>query len=168
MATEASKLGALFPIYTKEPEFRVELAKRFSDYNIERGERWNAPIPDEVRAQFRTTLAREMFSVEHGRDPADDRELSGYLARISRPKQSGVAGYDLTFSPVKSVSTLWAIAPREVMEKVEQAHQRAVTDAVDLIENPRPVFTIGHQRCSTSRLPRPDRRRLHPPRFPRR
>ncbi|CAM3308397.1 MobF family relaxase [Williamsia muralis] len=135
VATEASKLGALFPIYTKEPEFRVELAKRFSDYNIERGERWNTPIPDEVRAQFRTTLAREMFSAEHGRDPADDRELSGYLARISRPKQSGVAGYDLTFSPVKSVSTLWAIAPREVMEKVEQAHQRAVNDAVDFIEN---------------------------------
>lgn len=135
VATEASKLGALFPVYTTEPQFRVELAQRFSDYNIGRGEKWNTPIPDEIRADFRTTLAREMFTAEHDRDPADDRELSGYLARISRPKQSGVAGYDLTFSPVKSVSTLWAIAPREIMDKVEQAHQKAVADAVDFIEN---------------------------------
>jgi hypothetical protein len=33
-----------------------------------------------------------------------------------------VAGYDLTFSPVKSVSALWAIAPKEVSELIAQAH----------------------------------------------
>ena len=57
-------------------------------------------------------LAREMFAAEYGRDPSDARELSGFLARASRQATTAVAGYDLTFSPVKSVSALWALAPR--------------------------------------------------------
>ncbi len=46
-----------------------------------------------------------------------------------------MAGYDLTFTPVKSVSALWAIAPREVAEVIEQAHQDAVTDTLRWLEN---------------------------------
>ena len=34
----------------------------------------------------------------------------GTIAKDSRPRTQTVAGYDLTFSPVKSVSTLWAVA----------------------------------------------------------
>jgi conjugative relaxase-like TrwC/TraI family protein len=45
-----------------------------------------------------------------------------------------VAGYDLTFSPVKSVSTLWAVAPPEVAAVIEHAHQAAVQDALAFIE----------------------------------
>jgi hypothetical protein len=52
-----------------------------------------------------------MFAEQHGGPPADARELTGHLARVSRPASTAVAGYDLTFSPVKSVSVLWAIAP---------------------------------------------------------
>ena len=46
-----------------------------------------------------------------------------------------MAGYDLTFSPVKSVSALWALAPREIAAQVEQAHHAAVTDALAFIED---------------------------------
>ena len=35
-------------------------------------------------------------------------------------------GYDLTFSPVKSVSTLWAVADPAVAAVIERAHQAAV------------------------------------------
>ena len=45
-----------------------------------------------------------------------------------------VAGYDLTFSPVKSVSTLWAVAEPAVAAVIEQAHQAAVQDALAFIE----------------------------------
>jgi hypothetical protein len=44
------------------------------------------------------------------------------------------AGYDLTFSPVKSVSTFWAVADPEVAALVERAHQAAVKDALAFIE----------------------------------
>jgi conjugative relaxase-like TrwC/TraI family protein len=45
-----------------------------------------------------------------------------------------VAGYDLTFSPVKSVSTLWAVAEPAVAAVIERAHQAAVKDALAFIE----------------------------------
>ena len=38
------------------------------------------------------------------------RELAAAIAKLSRPPAQPVAGYDLTFSPVKSVSALWAVA----------------------------------------------------------
>ena len=45
-----------------------------------------------------------------------------------------MAGYDLTFSPVKSVSTLWAIADKPVAAAIERAHQQAVRDALTYLE----------------------------------
>jgi hypothetical protein len=36
-----------------------------------------------------------------------------------------VAGYDLTFSPVRSVSTLWAVADSHLAAQIEQAHRAA-------------------------------------------
>jgi conjugative relaxase-like TrwC/TraI family protein len=40
----------------------------------------------------------------------------------------------LTFSPVKSVSTLWAVAEPAVAAVIEKAHQAAVNDALSFIE----------------------------------
>ena len=76
-----------------------------------------------------------MFRETYGRDPIDARELSGHVARISRQATTAVAGYDLSFSPVKSVSTLWAIAPREVSEVIEGCHRDAVADTLTWIED---------------------------------
>ena len=61
-------------------------------------------------------------------------ELAGQIAKDSRPRTQTVAGYDLTFSPVKSVSTLWAVADPEVAAVIERAHQAAVKDALRFIE----------------------------------
>ena len=69
-----------------------------------------------------------------GRDP-----VSG--TAIGRPFRSdGVAGFDLTFSPVKSVSTLWAVAPPDIAKAIEQAHADAVNDAMTFLEH-HAVFT---------------------------
>jgi conjugative relaxase-like TrwC/TraI family protein len=82
----------------------------------------------------RTEVAREYFRKEHGRDPIDAREIAATIAKQSRPRTQTVAGYDLTFSPVKSVSTLWAVADRHVAAQIERAHQAAVQDALTFIE----------------------------------
>ena len=113
-------------------------------------------------------IAREMFVETYGREPIDARELSGHLARISRQATTAVAGYDLTFSPVKSVSTLWAIAPREVGEVIEQAHHDAVADTLTWIENNAALHPPRPRRRRPGRRQGPDRGRVHPPRFPRR
>ena len=54
--------------------------------------------------------------------------------RQAHPRTQTVAGYDLTFSPVKSVSTLWAVAEPAVAATIERAHQAAVKDALRFIE----------------------------------
>ena len=51
-----------------------------------------------------------------------------------------MAGYDLTFSPVKSVSVLWAIADPKTAAVIERAHQAAIKDALDFIET-KALFT---------------------------
>ena len=62
-------------------------------------------------------------------------------AALGRRFQSGsVAGFDLTFSPAKSVSALWAVAPPEVTQQIRQAHNAAVLDAVDFLES-HAIFT---------------------------
>jgi hypothetical protein len=114
--------------------FRVEVAKRIAALNERDGLPGDWPVPAADRASVRTEVAREFFKVEHGREPIDSRELAGQIAKDSRPRTQTVAGYDLTFSPVKSVSTLWGVAPPTVAAVIEQAHQAAVEDALRFIE----------------------------------
>ncbi|BBY52681.1 hypothetical protein MARA_61490 [Mycolicibacterium arabiense] len=131
----AGRLGRKFHVRDGEPEFARRLAVAFRDHNAESGAHWNATIDPEIRSQIRTRVAIELFSEEYGRPPADDRELSGFIARNTRAKTTAVAGYDLTFSPVKSVSALWAIAPLPVSEQIEAAHDAAVADVLEWLQD---------------------------------
>ncbi|MDQ6849694.1 MAG: relaxase domain-containing protein [Actinomycetota bacterium] len=129
----STKLGHAYHLYGPS-EFQTVLAARYQEHNAARGERPNAAIPAGERARIRTELAHEWFRAEHRRDPLDAREFTGYLTRVSRPAPVPVAGYDLTFSPVNSVSALWAIAPRELAETIAACHDEAVRDTVGWLE----------------------------------
>ena len=109
-AIEAPRLGREFYIRDGETGFARALAMAYRDHNEAAGVHWNAPIAAPVRANPHRRGARQ-FAEQYGRAPADDRELCGFIARETRARTTAVAGYDLTFSPVKSVSVLWAIAP---------------------------------------------------------
>lgn len=139
-ADKASRLGHLFPIYAEVSEFRKRCAKAFEQHNVARGSAPDEAISEVDRAKVRTDVAFEMFTEEYDRPPVDARELSGWVAKNSRPKTTAVAGFDITFSPVKSVSVLWAVAPRAVSEQIEAAHDAAVTDALEWLER-HAVFT---------------------------
>ncbi len=130
----ASRLGNPYRIHSQANMFHRRSAGAFRDYNTGQGLHADTPVPAEVRAQIRSDIAAKMFVETYGRDPVDARELSGHLARISRQATTAVAGYDLSFSPVKSVSTLWAVAPREVAAVIEQAHHDAVQDTLTWLE----------------------------------
>ena len=130
----ATMLGAPFKIYAGEVPFRVEVAKRIGAQQAAGGHLGGGPVSATDRARIRTEVAREFFRAEHGRDPIDAREIAATIARASRPRTQTVAGYDLTFSPVKSVSTLWAVADPHVAALIEEAHKAAVRDALTFIE----------------------------------
>ena len=142
-ALAATKLGNAYAVYNEFPEFLQELAVVFRDHNLARGERWDAVIDDDTRAALRTELGRERFTKTYRRPPRDSRELSGFIAQESRRRQSAVAGYDMTFSPVKSVSALWAVAPLPMAEKIEAAHRQAVADALAFIEREACLSRLG-------------------------
>jgi conjugative relaxase-like TrwC/TraI family protein len=142
-ALAATKLGNAYAVYNEFPEFLQELAVVFRDHNLARGERWDAVIDDDTRAALRTELGRERFTQTYRRPPRDSRELSGFIAQESRRRQSAVAGYDMTFSPVKSVSALWAVAPLPMAEKIEAAHRQAVADALAFIEREACLSRLG-------------------------
>ena len=79
-------------------------------------------------------MARRLFAERHGRAPRDARELSGFVAQESRAPQVAVSGFDLTFSPVKSVSVLWALASPDIVRSIEAAHLAAVDDTIAWLE----------------------------------
>jgi TrwC relaxase len=131
---DVARLGAPFKILDGATPFQVEVAKRITALNAATGEPADASIAAHDRARIRSDVGREFFGAEHGRPPIDARELAGQIAKDSRPRATTVAGYDLTFSPVKSVSVLWAVAEPSVAAAIERAHQAAVKDALTFIE----------------------------------
>ncbi|WP_280465824.1 MobF family relaxase, partial [Nocardia brasiliensis] len=139
-ADKASRLGHPYRIYSDVSGFRKRCAQAFEKHNIDNGMDPEDPIPEPERSRIRTHVAFEMFTETYDRAPVDARELSGWVAKNSRPHSSAVAGFDITFSPVKSVSVLWAVAPRAVSEKIEAAHQAAIADALGWLER-HAVFT---------------------------
>jgi len=130
----AASLGRPFKLIDSAPAFRAEVAKRCAEVNAGLGMPKDWPLTAVERAQIRTDVGKEMFADEYGRAPKDPRELSSFIARHSRAATTAVAGFDLTFTPVKSVSALWAIAPREVAKEIHAAHHAAVQDALAWLE----------------------------------
>jgi DNA primase catalytic core len=138
---QAGRLGQPFKVHRDDASpFRIEVARRCADHNAAVGLPCDWPVPAGERARIRTQVAGEFFRAEHGRDPQDARELAATIARCSRPKTTAVAGYDLTFSPVKSFSVLWALADPATAAQLERAHHAAVADALGFLED-KALFT---------------------------
>ena len=141
----ATRLGLPFKTFDGATNYRRRVAAAFGQWNAEHGLPADWPVPVEERARLRTVVAQAMFVETYDRPPLDARELSGFVARASRQPTSAVAGYDLTFSPVKSVSALWALAPVEVARVIERAHADAVADALAWLETHAVYTRSGHR-----------------------
>ena len=68
---------------------------------------------------------------------------SAVFPAASKAAQAPVAGYDLTFSPVKSVSALWALAAPDVAREVQAAHEAAVRATIGLLEREVAFTRVG-------------------------
>ena len=132
---EAARLGKPYKVFDNDiSPFRIEVARRLEALNKQQGLPRKAAVAIEDRARIRTEVALGMFRDTYRRDPLDQRELAGWVAKLSRQQTTAVAGFDLTFSPVKSVSTLWAVADPHLAGRIEEAHQAAVGEALAFIE----------------------------------
>jgi conjugative relaxase-like TrwC/TraI family protein len=144
-AKAATQLGRPFIINNASTELQRRLAVAYRDHNLSESRPWNAPLDESLRAQMRTQIAKELFSEQYGRPPADPRELTGFIARQSRDQTTSTAGYDETFSPVKSFSVLWALAPIELATTLEECHDQAVADTLEYLQDHAAFARMGAQ-----------------------
>lgn len=61
----------------------------------------------------------------------------------AKPTGAPVAGFDLTFSVPKSVSTLWAVADGGTQALIVQAHHAAIQDVIELLERNVAATRVG-------------------------
>ncbi|TDW24152.1 MobF family relaxase [Kribbella kalugense] len=94
----------------------------------------NESVADQIRALDPTlpTALREL-------------EIEQIRKTAARKKtKHAVAGFDLTFSPVKSVSAMWATADVGVQEQIVLAHHDAIHNVLEVLQD-QAVFTrTGH------------------------
>ncbi|BBC69090.1 hypothetical protein MMRN_p0590 (plasmid) [Mycobacterium marinum] len=133
-AIAAARLGRPFAINDKQNRYITRLRQAYRDYNTTVGRDEHDSLTADIKARIRTAVGREMFTETYARPPSDERELSGFIASNSRAATSAVAGYDLTFTPVKSVSTLWAIAAGPFARAIEECHHQAVAETLEFLE----------------------------------
>lgn len=67
----------------------------------------------------------QLLALMSGNSPSDGREI-----RPVGGNSTKVAGIDMSFSPPKDVSALWAASSMEDRERIEQAHKDAVSSAM--------------------------------------
>lgn len=131
----------------------VQLGRKFPSFDDSRQAQWDEAmeraradvrdaylVPEgtelsrEQRREARHAAGRDLFDREQGRPPADDAELEGFIVKRSRPTPQPVSGYDVTFTPAKSVSVLWGLSDDETRRDIEGAHSSAVDRALRFIE----------------------------------
>lgn len=91
----------------------------------------------------RLDAAIDAWTAEHGTPPVGD-QLAALRARLTEgPQRQAIAALDLTFSPVKSVSALWAIADDGMRREIEGAHNSAVSAALTHLQQVAGVTRAG-------------------------
>ena len=81
--------------------------------------------------QFR--VGAQMFRDERGMEPSN-AQLVQFVAQNSKAHQKAVAGYDLVFTPPKSVSIAWGLGDEQLRRGIESAHERAIQDVIRHLE----------------------------------
>lgn len=66
------------------------------------------------------------------------------LGRPYADREGTVSGFALSFSPPKSVSVLWALAPEKVAAEVQAGHDAAVREAMALLHEHASFTRRGH------------------------
>lgn len=134
-AEKACRLGRPFAVRTNgSPEFHQALKRRYAAANLATGRPANTKLDPDQLAQIRSEVAAEFFAREFGRAPKTPLELHRAVAIWSRPVAATIAGVDLTISPTKSFSTLWALAPLATSQQLEELHRQAVAKVVEYLE----------------------------------
>lgn len=124
------KLGGKFPVYTNK--IPVLQALHAEENRLSREEK--RLISDEERTDLAMTIGRQFYVEATGYEHPSGKEIVDWVNQQKQQVKQAVAGYDLTFSPAKSVSVLWALADEDMANAIAACHHRAVAEALEFVE----------------------------------
>ncbi|MEV8223362.1 MobF family relaxase [Dietzia maris] len=130
-ALASCKLGRSFPLYTGGVDVLEAIAAAEKTFLHTEGRR---PSPDE-RGQIAEGVARPFYAERFGYEHASGKDVIAWVNRERDQVRQAVAGFDFTFSPVKSVSVLWALADEQTASRVAALHHEAVAEALAWAED---------------------------------
>ena len=91
------------------------------------------PTAEEMQ-KIRHRVGAVRYREQHGVEPTD-KQLVAFIARESKPQSNSVAGFDMVFTPPKSVSLAWGLGDKTLREGVQKAHEAAIGDVVKFLED---------------------------------
>jgi hypothetical protein len=104
--------------------------------------------PNRAHLSLSKRVAQRMAAITATHTVAERAEESARIEAEERVKEGAfrppVAGFDLTFSPSKSVSTAWALADRETKEQIYACHRRALEVVLSYAEREVLRSTLRH------------------------
>ncbi|OBA50218.1 MobF family relaxase [Kocuria sp. ICS0012] len=129
---DATRLGKKPGEYVQEPA--NDFTRALDEEHRRHFKTHDAPPTDAERKEIRNRVAGQMFRDTHGRD-ATGVELATFIANNTAPRQQSVAGYDLVFTPTKSISMAWGLGDENLRTGIEAAHEAAIADVVSYLED---------------------------------
>ncbi|GAA1718413.1 MobF family relaxase [Dietzia cercidiphylli] len=125
------KLGRSFPVFTGTSEVLAALSAAEKQFLSTEKRR---PTVQE-RAQLAEQIGRPFYTEKFGYEHASGKDIVAWINRERDQVKQAVAGFDFTFSPVKSVSVLWALADEQTSARVAALHHEAVAEALSWAED---------------------------------
>ncbi|MBC2586919.1 MobF family relaxase [Rhodococcus aetherivorans] len=129
-AIRLARLGRKFPTFRNNIELFERHAAEIAEFTEAHG---RAPSKGESAAIL-DRIAGGMFQDRHGRPVANQAELRNWIAHEKGKVRHPVAGHDLVFTPPKSVSSLWALAPNALRVEIERLVDATVKDTLRWLE----------------------------------
>ena len=91
------------------------------------------PTAEELK-EIRHRVGAVAYRKQHGVEPTN-KQLVAFIARESKQQSNSVAGFDMVFTPPKSVSLAWGLGDKTLREGVQKAHEAAIGDVVKFLED---------------------------------
>lgn len=128
---EECKLGGKFPVYTND--IPVLNALREAENAITKNEQ--RLLTDEERGELAAKIGHQFYVEETGYADAPDRDVIAWVNEKQAEVRQAVAGFDMTFSPAKSISVLWALADERTASAIAACHHAAVAEVMAWAED---------------------------------
>ncbi len=125
----AQQLGRPFPSF----ENKVPYLAAVKDATAAAAKDAGKALSAGERQRVRLDVAQSFFRDANGRDGLP-KELTEFIRGQESKVRHPVAGYDLVFTPQKSISALWGLGDAAAKDAVERAHTEAVNETLEWIQ----------------------------------